>query len=207
MTSVQPNLVCICEGSQSCRYDLVLELFSPGYRLPDHTGTAKPANTVDDDPLILTLARYYRKTPAAPGALPRLSRSPWDIPRLSRSPPMTITSSGIPRVGRGPVGLPLEPGKNGSKEFDLADTQARHNPMIPHTLVLKPGLHVIPQRLNGCGSGAGLLSIDLWHDLRRAATMRSKSRLGSEDSGSPRGLERGQPVSFLPWMEPGSKRS
>ncbi|MFZ0760355.1 MAG: hypothetical protein WAM69_10430, partial [Candidatus Sulfotelmatobacter sp.] len=44
-------------------------------------------------------------------------------------------------------------------------TDPEHNPMIPHTLVLKPGL-VIYSIYNGYWFWGRPSVIDLWHDLR-----------------------------------------
>jgi peroxiredoxin len=47
-----------------------------------------------------------------------------------------------------------DPGRTVQQDLDIAEyTDPEHNPMIPHTLVLKPGL-VIHSVYNGTGSGA-----------------------------------------------------
>jgi hypothetical protein len=52
------------------------------------------------------------------------------------------------------------------KELDIQEyTDPEHNPMIPHTLVLKPGL-VIHSIYNGYWFWGRPSFVDLWHDLR-----------------------------------------
>ena len=52
------------------------------------------------------------------------------------------------------------------KDLDIQEyTDPEHNPMIPHTLVLKPGL-VIHSVYNGYWFWGRPSVIDLWHDLR-----------------------------------------
>jgi hypothetical protein len=68
-------------------------------------------------------------------------------------------------------------------------TDPENNPMIPHTLVLKPGL-VIHSIYNGYWFWGRPSVIDLWHDLR-AVTSEIRPDWGSEFSWTPRGMERG----------------
>jgi hypothetical protein len=52
------------------------------------------------------------------------------------------------------------------KDLDIQEyTDPEHNPMIPHTLVLRPGL-VIYSIYNGYWFWGRPSVIDLWHDLR-----------------------------------------
>jgi hypothetical protein len=54
------------------------------------------------------------------------------------------------------------------KDLDIREyTDPEHNPMIPHTLVLKPGL-VIHSIYNGYWYWGRPIVDDLWHDLRAA---------------------------------------
>ena len=63
--------------------------------------------------------------------------------------------------------------------------------MIPHTLVLKPGL-VIHSVYNGYWFWGRPSFYDLWHDLRAATTDDHPPGLGPEHPGTPRGLGRGR---------------
>ena len=59
-----------------------------------------------------------------------------------------------------------DPGRTIQKDLDIQEyTDPEHNPMIPHTLVLKPGL-VIYSVYNGYWFWGRPSVVDLWHDLR-----------------------------------------
>ena len=59
-----------------------------------------------------------------------------------------------------------DPGRNVQKDLDIQEyTDPEHNPMIPYTLVLKPGL-VIHSVYNGYWFWGRPSFYDLWHDLR-----------------------------------------
>ena len=73
------------------------------------------------------------------------------------------------------------------KDLDIQEyTDPEHDPMIPHTLVLKPGL-VIHSIYNGYWFWGRPSFVDLWHDLR-AVSAEIQARLGSEQARPPRGL-------------------
>jgi hypothetical protein len=59
-----------------------------------------------------------------------------------------------------------DPERMVQKDLDIQEyTDPEHNPMIPHTLVLKPGL-VIHRIYNGYWFWGRPSITDLWHDLR-----------------------------------------
>jgi hypothetical protein len=71
---------------------------------------------------------------------------------------------------RAPVGAQWtflsDPDRTVQKDLDIAEyTDPEHNPMIPHTLVLKPGL-IIHSVYNGYWFWGRPSVVDLWHDLR-----------------------------------------
>ncbi len=106
-------------------------------------------------------------TPAAPRARRVLSQGRRglhpDRHDRDRRPPH---APGVPRIGRRPVALPLRPGRIVQKDLDIQEyTDPDHDPMIPHTLVLKPGL-VIHSIYNGYWFWGRPSLVDLWHDLR-----------------------------------------
>ena len=62
----------------------------------------------------------------------------------------------------------LRSGPHGEKDLDIQEyTDPEHDPMIPHTLVLKPGL-VIHSIYNGYWFWGRPSVDDLWRDLRAA---------------------------------------
>jgi hypothetical protein len=59
-----------------------------------------------------------------------------------------------------------DPERKVQKDLDIQEyTDPENNPMIPHTLVLKPGL-VIYRIYNGYWFWGRPSVVDLWHDLR-----------------------------------------
>jgi hypothetical protein len=63
-----------------------------------------------------------------------------------------------------------DPGRTVQQDLDIAEyTDPEHNPMIPHTLVLKPGL-VIHSVYNGYWFWGRPSFYDLWRDLRAATS-------------------------------------
>jgi hypothetical protein len=59
-----------------------------------------------------------------------------------------------------------DPEREVQKDLDIQEyTDPEHNPMIPYTLVLKPGL-VIYRIYNGYWFWGRPLAVDLWQDLR-----------------------------------------
>jgi hypothetical protein len=59
-----------------------------------------------------------------------------------------------------------DPERMVQKDLDIQEyTDPEHDPMIPHTLVLKPGL-VIHRIYNGYWFWGRPSVVDLWHDLR-----------------------------------------
>ena len=68
------------------------------------------------------------------------------------------------------MALPLRSCSHGSEDLDIQEyTDPEHDPMIPHTLVLKPGL-VIHSIYNGYWFWGRPSFYDLWRDLRDASS-------------------------------------
>ena len=92
----------------------------------------------------------------------------------------------------------VRPRADVQKDLDIQEyTDPDHDPMIPHTLVLKPGL-VVHSIYNGYWFWGRPSVDDLWRDLR-AATARDPPGLGPEHARAARGLGRGRLVA-LPRM-------
>ena len=85
------------------------------------------------------------------------------------------------------------------KDLDIQEyTDPEHDPMIPHTLVLKPGL-VIHSIYNGYWFWGRPSVVDLWHDLR-AVTREIRPDWDLSTPGPARGLGGWRPL-VLPWLE------
>jgi hypothetical protein len=88
------------------------------------------------------------------------------------------------------------------KDLDIQEyTDPEHNPMIPHTLVLKPGL-VIHSIYNGYWFWGRPSFVDLWHDLR-AVTSEIRPDWDLSKPGLHKAWDAGDYSSFHGW----SKRS
>ena len=145
----------------------------PDYELPDHTGTPRKLSELQgDDPMILTLARGHY--------CPKEHQQHLDLAALQ--PKLAVAYTSIATIAtdehhtlqefRASVGAQWpflsDPGRMVQQDLDIAEyTDPEHNPMIPHTLVLKPGL-VVHTLYNGYWFW-GRPSVDeLWRDLRAA---------------------------------------
>ena len=93
-----------------------------------------------------------------------------------------------------------DPGRIVQQDLDIQEyTDPDHNPMIPHTLVLKPGL-VIHSIYNGYWFWGRPSVDDLWRDLRDVDAG-DPPRLGPEHARAARGLGRRRPLD-LPRLGP-----
>ena len=153
------------------RSDIVPGSTFPDYQLPDHTSSLRTLSEIQgDDPLILTLARghYCPKEPQQHLELasfyPRIAVGYARIATISTDDHHTLQEF------RASVGAQWaflsDPERTVQKDLDIQEyTDPEHDPMIPHTVVLKPGL-VIHRVYNGYWFWGRPSIADLWHDLR-----------------------------------------
>jgi hypothetical protein len=96
-----------------------------------------------------------------------------------------------------------DPGRTVQKDLDIQEyTDPEHDPMIPHTLVLKPGLtvHGIHQGYWFWGRPS---TVDLWHDLR--AVMREiRPDWDLSTPGLREAWDAGDLSPFHGWNKPGT---
>ena len=145
----------------------------PDYELPDHTGTLRRLSELQgDDPLILTLARghycpkEHQQHLELAAFYPKVAVAYTQIATISTDDHHTLQEF------RASVGAQWtflsDPDRTVQKDLDIQEyTDPEHNPMIPHTLVLKPGL-VIHRIYNGYWFWGRPSVVDLWHE--RAVT-------------------------------------
>jgi peroxiredoxin len=145
----------------------------PDYELPDHTDTLQRLSAIQgDDPLILTLARghYCPKEHQQHLQLAAL------VSQISVAYTAVATISTdehhVSQEFRASVGAPWpflsDPERTVQKDLDIQEyTDPEHDPMVPHTLVLKPGL-VIHSIYNGYWYWGRPSVADLHRDLRDA---------------------------------------
>lgn len=151
--------------------DLTPGTVFPDYQLPDHTNTPRRLSELQgSDPLILTLARghYCPKEHQQHRELaefyPKIAVAYTQIVTISTDDHHTLQEF------RASVGAQWtflsDLHRTVQKDLDIAEyTDPEHNPIIPHTLVLKPGL-IIHSVYNGYWFWGRPSVFDLWHDLR-----------------------------------------
>ena len=128
------------------RADVVAGALFPDYELTDHTGKHRKLSELQGaDPMILVLGRG--------GYCPRDRRQAEGLLQLHREMEVgycrlvTISTDNMLQTNeyRDGVGAHWtflsDPGRKVQKDLDIAEyTDTEHNPMIPHVIVLEPGL-------------------------------------------------------------------
>src|SRR3954449_1081749 len=153
------------------RSDMVPGATFPDYELPDHTSTRRRLSQLQgEDPLILTLARghycpkEHQQHLEVAEFYPRIAVSYTQVVTIATDDHHTLQEF------RASVGAQWtflsDPDRTVQKDLDIQEyTDPENDPMIPHTLVLKPGL-VIHSIYNGYWFWGRPSVVDLWHDLR-----------------------------------------
>ena len=130
------------------RSDIVPGAKFPDYELTDHTRTRRRLSELQgNDPMILVLSRghYCPKDQQQHLELARF------YPKIAvaYTKIVTISTDNLLETNefRDAVGAQWtflsDPGRKVQKDLDIAEyTDPTHNPMVPHTLVLEPGLRV-----------------------------------------------------------------
>ena len=143
----------------------------PDYALPDHTGTVRRLSEIQGrDPLVLLLSRghYCPKEHQQHLALaafhPKVGVAYTQLVTIATDDHHTLLEF------RSSVGAQWtflsDPGRTVQRDLDIQEyTDPEHDPMIPHTLVLKPGL-VVHTIYNGYWFWGRPSVDDLWLDLR-----------------------------------------
>jgi peroxiredoxin len=185
------------------RSDIVPGAVLPDYQLPDHTNTARKLSELQgDDPLILTLARghYCPKEHQQHQELaefyPKIAVAYTQIVTITTDEHHTLqefrAALGAPWTFLSDVDRIIQ------KDLDIQEyTDPEHNPMIPHTLVLKPGL-VISKIYNGYWFWGRPSITDLWHDLR-TATRETRPDWDLSDPGLRAAWDAGDHSRFHGW--------
>ncbi|MET0414305.1 MAG: redoxin domain-containing protein [Polyangiaceae bacterium] len=130
------------------RADIIPGAIFPDYELPDQRGTHRTLSELQGgDPLVLLLSRG--------GFCPKERRQHEGLLQLFREMEVgycrlvTLSTDNLIETNefRTAVGAHWtflsDPGRKVQRDLDIAEyTDPHHNPMIPHTLVLEPGLRV-----------------------------------------------------------------
>jgi peroxiredoxin len=155
------------------RSDIVPGGQFPDYSMPDHTETVRSLSEIQgDDPMILTLARghYCPKEHQQHRELaafqPQLAVAYTQIATISTDPHHTLQEFRLAVGAQWP--FLSDPGRTIQKDLDIQEyTDPDNDPMIPHTIVLKPGL-IVHSVYNGYWFWGRPSIADLWRDLREA---------------------------------------
>jgi peroxiredoxin len=153
------------------RADIVPGAIFPDYSLTDHTGKRRTLSELQGpDPLILVLSRG--------GFCPKDRRQAEGLAQLHREMEVgycrlvTISTDNLVETNEYRTGVDAhwtflsDAGRMVQKDLDIAEyTDAAHNPMIPHTMVLEPGLVVYKIYMGYWFFGRPTLE-DLRQDLR-----------------------------------------
>src|SRR5579864_4046919 len=162
----------------------------PDYALPDHTNTVRRLSELQgDDPLVLTLARgnycpkEHQQHLELAANYPKIAVAYTQVVTIATDDHHTLQEF------RGSVGAQWtflsDPGRTVQKDLDIQEyTDPEHDPMIPHTLVLKPGL-LIHSIYNGYWFWGTPVVL---RPVVRPVRCIERDRLGPEQSGIARGL-------------------
>ena len=153
------------------RSDIVPGAVFPDYQLPDHTSTLRKLSEIQGaDPMILTLARGHYCPKEHQQHLELAAFYPKIAVAYTQIATISTDVHHASQEFRASVGAQWpfleDPERKVQKDLDIAEyTDPDNNPMIPHTLVLKPGL-VVHRIYNGYWFWGRPSVVDLWHDLR-----------------------------------------
>jgi peroxiredoxin len=146
----------------------------PDYELRDHEDVPRKLSELQgDDPLILTLARghycpkEHQQHLELAAFYPKINVAYTQVATIATDDHHTLQEF------RNSVGAQWpflsDPERIVQKDLDIQEyTDPENDPMIPHTLVLKPGL-VVHSIYNGYWFWGRPSIVDLWHDLREAS--------------------------------------
>jgi peroxiredoxin len=157
------------------RADIVPGGLFPDYELPDHTGQLRKLSELQGDgPLILTLARghycpkEHQQHLELAAFYSKITVAYTQICTISTDEHHTLQEFRASVGAQWPFLSDTE--RIIQKDLDIQEyTDPEHNPMIPHTLVLNPGL-VIYRIYNGYWFWGRPSVVDLWQDLRAVSS-------------------------------------
>ena len=180
----------------------------PDYELPDHESVPRKLSELQgDDPLILTLARGHYCPKEHQQHLELAAFYPKIAVAYTQVATIATDEHHELQEFRASVGAQWpflsDPERMVQKDLDIQEyTDPEHDPMIPHTLVLKPGL-VIHSIYNGYWFWGRPSLDDLWRDLRAAAARSAPT--GTSAPRAARGMGLGRPLA-LPRLEQAGRR-
>jgi len=153
------------------RSDILPGATFPDYELPDQDRVTRRLSEIQgDDPLILTLARGHYCPKEHQQHLELAVFYPKIAVGYTKIATISTDAHHTSQEFRASVGAQWpfleDPGRIVQQDLEIQEyTDPDNDPMIPHTLVLKPGL-VIHRIYNGYWFWGRPTISDLWHDLR-----------------------------------------
>ena len=153
------------------RSDILPGATFPDYELPDQDRATRRLSEIQgDDPLILTLARGHYCPKEHQQHLELAAFYPKIAVGYTKIATISTDAHHTSQEFRASVGAQWpfleDPGRIVQQDLEIQEyTDPDNDPMIPHTLVLKPGL-VIHRIYNGYWFWGRPTISDLWHDLR-----------------------------------------
>lgn len=157
------------------RSDIVPGGVFPDYELPDHTKAAQRLSVLQgDDPLILTLARGHYCPKEHQQHLELAAFQPKVAVAYTQIVTISTDVDHASKEFRASVGAQWpflsDPERIVQKDLGIQEyTDPENDPMIPHTLVLKPGL-VVHSIYNGYWFWGRPSTAELWRDLREVTS-------------------------------------
>jgi peroxiredoxin len=189
------------------RADIVPGATFPDYELPDQDGISRRLSEIgDEDPLILTLARGHYCPKEHQQHLELAANYPKINVAYTKIATISTDNHHSSQEFRNSVGAQWpfleDPERTVQKDLQIQEyTDPENDPMIPHTLVLKPGL-VIYSIYNGYWFWGRPSFVDLWHDLR-AITRATRPDWDLSTPGLREAWEAGDLASFHGWNKKG----
>jgi peroxiredoxin len=176
----------------------------PDYVLPDHTGTPRTLSEIQrGDPMIVVLAReaYSAKDQVQQEGLVQLWREMKPGVGYGRLVTITTTNPQEALNYRSGVGAEwpflADPDRIVQRDLDIPEyTDPEHNQMVPHTVVLEPGL-IVHKIYNGYWFFGRPTVEELRHDLR-AILMKHHWDWDLSDPKVRAAWERGEKERFYP---------
>jgi peroxiredoxin len=156
------------------RPDIVPGGTFPDFALPDHTGEVRTLSELQgSDPLVLTLARghycpkeHQQHREMASVLQPKAAVAYTQIATIATDDHHTLQEFRLSVGAQWP--FLSDPERTVQRALDIQEyTDPDHDPMIPHTLVLKPGL-IVHSVYNGYWFWGRPSPYDLWRDLAAA---------------------------------------
>ncbi len=153
------------------RADIIPGATFPDYALPDHTGKRRKLSELQGpDPMVVMLSRgsFCPKDRRQLEGLVQLHREM----EVGYCRLVTVSTDNLMETNELRAGVGAhwpflsDPGRKVQKDLDIAEyTDPTHNPMIPHTIVLEPGLMVYQVYTGYWFFGRPTIE-ELRHDLR-----------------------------------------